>query len=349
MRPAFVSCLAGLERMLAKELAALPVRVEHVTHGGVQVSATDADLHRVLRVSGLVTHVLLRLTPAPVACRALGELERKVREMPWREWLRGRGALRVTATAHASRVFHTGAIVERVCRAAGIDSAPDAEATLLCRFDRDAFTLSLNTNREPLHRRGWRLATGKAPLREDIAWALVQASGWDPAREALVDPFCGSGTVAIEASAWAHGLEPGRLRFPRVGVADDPYPEAAVHASDRDAGVMELARSNAERAGVASRVAFANVAFSAHPLLAPSSTAPLVVVTNPPYGHRVDTSRALYQQLGNLVRAQPATRRLAFVCSDPKLAHCVGVPLERVLSVSHGGIRVGVYRTKAKD
>src|SRR5690606_23885147 len=141
-------------------------------------------------------------------CRALGELERKARELPFADWLAPRAPLHLQATARRSRVYHTGAIEQRmheaIARALG-KAPPEAVADetgerdavhLHVRFDEDVCRISLDATATPLHRRGYRLDGRKAPLREDLAHALVLAAGHQP-DEALLDPFCGSGTIAI--------------------------------------------------------------------------------------------------------------------------------------------------------
>lgn len=218
---AFVSCLPGLEPWLALDLErVLGDGKWSMAAGGAELDQVSLDaLVRVRRESGVVTACLRRLAkPQPI--RALGELQRKAAAFPWREWL-GDLRVHVIATSHQSRVYHKGAVVERICNAAAIESAAsdDADSTLLVRFDRDMMTLSINEDgASALYRRGYRLASAKAPLREDIANALVRASLWSGnGGEALLDPFCGSGTIAIEAAMFAYGIAPGRLRVALPG------------------------------------------------------------------------------------------------------------------------------------
>jgi putative N6-adenine-specific DNA methylase len=171
------------------------------------------------------------------------------------------------------------------------------------RLDRDEVSISIDTSLTPLHRRGYRLETAKAPLREDLAFALLYCAGWRPSYgttnkdketnnrySGLLDAFCGSGTIAIEGAAMAAGLPPGRLRpAPLTGTlfynskrwnalvkeASDQsknntlYKDAmiVVAASDRDEGAVDAAQSNAVRAGVLSWMNIQCLAFSSHPWL----------------------------------------------------------------------------------
>ncbi len=180
----FVACAPGLEPLLAAEMSPLAAEVERVA-GGV-VARGDVDtVYRLNLELGLASHVLVRL--ADFEARTFGQLVHHTAEVPWREWLTPDVPLRLRATARSSRLFHTGAIEERV--RLGIERRLDttlrppapgeAHQVVQARLADDRCVLSLDTSGEPLHRRGYRLAGGKAPLREDLARALVCVSGWD--------------------------------------------------------------------------------------------------------------------------------------------------------------------------
>lgn len=362
----FAACQPGLEPLLSAELAALGAR-PRASAGGV---AFEGDVRVAMRAChwlGSASHVLLRL--AEFRCRALGELERKAAELPWRDWLKREIPVEVRATSRASRVFHTGAVAERIENAiATATGAParaplESEATaarIQIRFARDVCTISLDATTMPLHRRGYRLDGAKAPLREDLAHALVLASGWTRA-EALLDPFCGSGTIAIEAAALALGLAPGRLRAPalehlalfdatawREAAASPPGANASgplISASDRDAGAIEAARANATRAGVESAIAFTHCALTKQPWLEQPAAAPAhgVLVTNPPFGRRISESRkleTLYQALGHRAGRLPEHWRVALLAHDVRLARRTGLPLQAAFTTKHGGLTV---------
>jgi putative N6-adenine-specific DNA methylase len=367
MRPPlslFAACQPGLEPLLAREIAGLGAQTSAVP-GGVDFSGDVVLAMRAARWLGTASHLVLRV--AEFRCRAPGELERKAAEVPWRVWLRADVPLAIRATSRATRVYHTGLIAERVraaiSRALGAapptPSAPDAPAARLqVRFQRDVCTLSLEATSTPLHRRGYRLEGAKAPLREDLAHALVLASGWTP-ELALLDPFCGSGTIAIEAAGLALGLAPGRLRAPalehlalfdagawRAAAAETrPARVAPISASDRDAGAIAAARANAERAGVAHAIAFERAAVTKSAWLAAPESAPArgVLVTNPPFGRRVSESRkleTLYQALGHRAARLGAGWRVAILAHDPRLARRTGLALAVAFSTRHGGLSV---------
>lgn len=362
----FAACLPGLEPLLAAELTALGARPTRLRGGAAFTGDIDLALRSCLWL-GTASHVLVRLAEFP--CRALGELQRKSAQLPWREWLRPNVPVAVRATTHGSRVYHTGAVVERIenALAAAFGRAPivaGAEDTIVAsitvRFRADVCTISLDATSTPLHRRGYRLDGAKAPLREDLAHALVLASGWSP-DQALLDPFCGSGTIAIEAARLALGIAPGHLRDPAMehlalfcgdawqAARQSPPPRAPVAAptiaaSDRDAGAVEASRQNAERAGVAAAIELRCGAITAHPWLQPGAAPPRgVLVTNPPFGLRVakaDGLLPLYQTLGNRARSLGEGWHLALLAHDVRLARRTGLPLHAAWTTQHGGLTV---------
>lgn len=379
----FASCQPGLEPLLHQELAELGHDPTAVA-GGVEFVGDKAAVRRACLWLGTASHVRVRL--AQFRCRALGELHRKAQELPWRDWLVRRAPLQLQAKARRSRVYHTGGIRERVFLAIAdalgaqpplIDTADagDAQlirfATLHVRFDEDVCTISLDATATPLHRRGYRLDGRKAPLREDLAHALVLSSGHGEG-EALLDPFCGSGTIAIEAALRALRLPPGRLRPAPFGataheddaawttMCDDAIAAAAtttapIAASDRDRGAIAATRANAERAGVLQHLSIGEHAIKAQPWFCDGAEGVPergVVASNPPFGRRVkgkgsDNSLApLYQTLGNRITALGDGWRAAILAHDLRLCRRTGLDLKAAFTTKHGGLSVTALTTK---
>jgi len=280
-------------------------------------------------------------------------LREKCASIDWSPWLRG-GPLEVRAHATRTRMKHTGAIAERVragsARALGAELVEGEGQRVEVRMHGDRATLYVDTSGAALHRRGYRLQTAKAPLREDLAAALVR-SAWD-GRGRLVDPLMGSGTIAIEAALFAGRIPPGRGRtfafeqMPGANIglwasvkenAKQAMREAApVFGSDRDAGALEAAKANAERAGV--ELALAEAALGNAPGFEGDVGA---MVTNPPWGERVSASddlRPLYQSLAARV---PAAWRIGVVSRSAKLLAPLGT--KPLLTTMAGGKRVGFH------
>jgi len=226
---------------------------------------------------------------------------------------------------------------------------------VLVRIEEDVCTISLDTSGQGLHRRGYRLGLAKAPLRETLAAAILIASGWDK-RSPLLDPFCGSGVIPIEAAMMAGRIAPGLQRQyafmdwagydpesfeqeKRAAIEMQQPVTAAILGSDRDAGAVKTAAKNAERAGVAQWIQLSQAAVSA--IQAPPETG--WVVTNPPYGVRVSANqdlRDLYAQFGKVLRARCPGWKAAFLCSDDHLASLTRLEFKKGVSLNNGGIPV---------
>jgi putative N6-adenine-specific DNA methylase len=237
------------------------------------------------------------------------------------------------------------------------EESADPPQLVLVRLREDECTVSIDSSGELLHRRGYRLATAKAPLRETLAAAMLLASGWDRTSP-LVDPFCGSGTIPIEAAMLALGIPPGAhrnfafMKWPGFNekawgeISNQPSAVSDIPpilASDRDAGAIQMAIANAERAGVAEHIRFIQRAVS--DLQAP--TGPGWVVTNPPYGVRVSQGkdlRDLYARFGDVLRRECPGWQVAVLCSDPRLLGQMHLDLDTSLGLVNGGIRVRLGR-----
>jgi putative N6-adenine-specific DNA methylase len=227
---------------------------------------------------------------------------------------------------------------------------------------RDEVTISADASGTLLHLRGYRQAVAKAPLRETLAAAMLLGAGWR-GDSPLLDPMCGSGTIPIEAALLARNVAPGLAaasREPRAfaftawpghdaaawerAVAEAqgailPAAPVPVAGSDRDAGAVEAARANAERAGVAGGVDFA-----VRPVSAMEPPAgPGLLICNPPYGVRVgesDALRNLYAALGRTARARCPGWTVALLAAERKLEGQVGIPFTEAFRTSNGGIPV---------
>ncbi len=314
---------------------------------------------------------------------AFSELRKKAARLAWEKYIVPGQRVALRVTCHKSRLYHSDAVAERILGAIGDrlgspvslavldeDAAGVQPQLVVVRLSHDLVTISIDSSGEHLHRRGYRLASAKAPLRENLAAGLILASGWD--RESpLIDPFCGSGTIPIEAAVLARGMVPGRKRrfsfmdWPDFELdlwdtlrkkmeaetahryqAEDPasMEQAApiILGSDRDAGAVSMAEENTSRAGVSRGIQFACQAFSA---IDPPAK-PGWVVSNPPYGLRLSHHkdlRNLYAQLGNVLRQKCPGWHYAILCSDPKLFSNSGLSLESRLSFVNGGVPVRLY------
>jgi putative N6-adenine-specific DNA methylase len=260
-------------------------------------------------------------------------------------------------------------VAEHADETDGGEAATDLDRAQLfiVRIVHDQVEVSADSSGELLHRRGYRKEIAKAPLRETLAAAMVLASGWRQG-EPLLDPMCGSGTIPIEAAMIARGIAPGLQRqfqfmtWPTFdadrwnGILAKAR-EAATNSSerirggDRDAGAIQAAARNAERAGVADTLRFGVEAIS-------GSIAGLEqiergvgwILTNPPYGIRVGESedlRDLYARLGTALKTK-RDWRVGILTSDFTLVRQTRLPLVPRFSTRNGGIPVSFLVSEKK-
>jgi putative N6-adenine-specific DNA methylase len=345
--------------------------------GGVAFDASPEALYAANLWLRTASRVTVRL--AEFTAESFRDLERFARRVPWETVVDRDRPLRLRVTCRKSRLYHSDAVAERVADAvahrvggdgafdtAGAEGDDDGTDTddraqlLVVRFLHDRCTISADSSGALLHRRGYRQAVGKAPLRETLAAALLLGSGYDGSGP-LVDPLCGSGTIPIEAALIARRLAPGRQRrfaFERWPGFDreawdalraDADARARTHAphpvlgSDRDAGAVRGAMDNAARAGVGDDVTFAAEPLSAAPV--PDGRGPGWLVANPPYGKRVgesDALRDLWARLGQFARVRCPGWQIAVLSPDPVLGRQLALPVRPVLRTTNGGLPVHV-------
>ena len=371
----FAICAPGLEELLEAEMRALGLAVGKRDVGGIAFAGGSSALFRANLWLRTATRIIARV--GDFHARLFDELERHARRLEWTRFLAGGQPVRLRVWTSKSRLYHTGAVAQRIAAAmekstgvaptvasgTGDDEEEGETPLVIVRLFRDQCTVSVDSSGALLHRRGYRLATAKAPLRETLAAALVLASGWD-ARSPLLDPLCGAGTIPIEGALLARRIPPGLSRrfafmeWPGFhpptwdSVVDEaraqilPFAPAPILGSDRDAGAVAAARANAQRAGVEADIELEEKVISR--ITPPAGETAGAIVTNPPYGVRVGDRAALrnlYAQLGNVARERFPGWRLTALTADPRLEGQLGGPLETVLSTKNGGIAVRAVRT----
>jgi putative N6-adenine-specific DNA methylase len=364
----FAITAPGLEALTGAELLALGITPREVERGGVSWSGEMDDVYIANLCLRTASRILVRVTTFRAS--TFFELERRAKRVPWSQYISPGRPVRFRVTCRKSRLYHSGAVAQRLIEAVtqftgdaqlagpakGGDDQDVTDAQLfVVRLDHDSVTISADASGILLHRRGYRQATAKAPLRETLAAAMLLASGWD--RHApLVDPLCGSGTVAIEAALLARNIAPGQnrsfafvhwphfdegrwlLRKHRLRETELPRVPGVIRASDRDAGAVRAALDNAERAGVEADIDVSQLAISA---VQPAGGKGWIV-TNPPYGVRVgDASvRNLYAQLGKVGQSIFSGWNVGLLSADPALERQVGIKFDQMFRTSNGGIPV---------
>ena len=378
---AFAVAAPGLAPLVAEELRAIGLRPTAADDAGVAFAAHDTGVWAANLRLRTASRVLVRL--GEFRAEDFRTLEREARGLPWETLLEAGAAPALRVTCRKSRLYHSDAVAGRVADAIAHriggrgawavaaaeeqdgegeerDEGGEADGAplVVVRFLHDVCTVSVDASGGLLHRRGYRQAVGRAPLRETLAAAMLLAAGYDGSAP-LLDPLCGAGTIPIEGAMIARGLAPGRHRrfaferWPRfdaarwaamLAEADERALPRAPHpivGSDRDEGAVAMAAENAERAGVAADVRFERRAVSALEPLPERGW----VVSNPPYGKRVGESgplRDLWARLGDVLRVRAPGWRAALLGPDPSLERQLRLPLTPSLRTTNGGIPVRV-------
>jgi len=353
----FATAPRGTENALADELRELNLPEVDERLGGVAFGARLEDAYRACLWSRVASRVLLPLATFDAA--DAGALYAGVRAIDWTAHLGPERTLAVdVAGAHSPAgpphfiaLKTKDAIVDRVRDAEGarpdVDTArPDLRVNV--HLAGAAVTVSLDLAGRGLHHRGIGRAGGQAPLKENLAAALLRIAGW-PAKSAgaaLFDPFCGAGTLLVEAAWMALDVAPGLAR-PRIGAegwrghdarlwkrlqaeARDRRVRGGGRAlrlagSDASPGAVDAARGNLERAGVAGRVRLERRELRD---AAPPWPDAGIVVTNPPYGARLGEAREhgpLYELLGDVLKRRFPGWTAWVLCGEPALAKRIGL------------------------
>jgi putative N6-adenine-specific DNA methylase len=365
----FATAAKGTEPALRDELRELHLPGVRADRGGVHFEGHLADAARACLWSRVAARILLEIAAFEAADGAA--LYDGVHDVDWTEWMTPRTTLAVRATCRSGRLTHSqfiaqktkDAIVDVLRDRAGARPSvdrDDPDVGVAVHIVRDRATIYLDVGGASLHERGWRARTGTAPLRENLAAAIVRLSGWDRQRP-FVDPMCGSGTIAIEAAAWARRIAPGltreRFGFERwaghdetasAGIRDMrqqareaslPASEVpAIRAGDIDERALERTRENARDAGV-------DLVVERHDVRAIAPLAPPgTVVTNPPYGERLAGDPELYAAMARSFRALQG-HTVALLAGAPAIAHAMGREADRWWVLYNGPIecRLLVY------
>jgi len=362
---ACVPCLFGLEGLIADELRRMGLEGVTAENGRVYFEADEGGIVKANLCLRTGERVLLELGSfEAVSFEALFE---QTRALPWERFIPKDAAFPVTGYSLNSRLASVPdcqrilkkAVAERLKSVYHLSWFPETAETVQIRFSimKDHVSLCLDTSGEGLHKRGYRPAHTAAPLRETLAAAMVQLSRYR-GRDDFCDPFCGSGTIPIEAALIALNRAPGLNRHfaamdwriwdsslwtlaVEEAKSREFHGQYRIFASDLDPAAIHIARQNAERAGVADLIRF-EVADATR---FARETERGVIVTNPPYGERImekEQAEALYRAFGAAWR-ETENWQLYLLSSHTEFERCFGREADKKRKLYNGMIKCDLF------
>jgi putative N6-adenine-specific DNA methylase len=363
----FITTQLGLEHLLHDEIKKFEFTNPVLLVGGVSITGDWVDVWKANMYLRGATKVLARI--GEFRAFHLAQLDKRARKFPWHITIpQGISIKAEVVTNRKNKIYHAGAAVERIERAISEEigskiagSVSSADIVFKIRIIDNNVIISIDTSGDGLYKRGYKLATGKAPIRENIASLALYYCGYT-GNEPVLDPMCGSGTFIIEAAEISRNLMPGRNRkfsFQNLNSYDETLvdyfvkkwenkiSEFTFFGMDRNHNVVEHSIQNSKRAGIDDISNFK--AQSIERLSRPKGPEGLVIV-NPPYGSRIGKKKdlfSLYRTFGEKMKNEFSGWRVGMITSDNALAQSTKLPLiSSELAISNGGLKIHLYRTE---
>ena len=367
----FATCPRGLELILAGELRVLGAEKVHAVGGGVQFGGDFFLCYRANLESRVASRILWQV--ATDRYRDEEDIYRSAYALPWTDWFDGARTIRADISATKSPLtslnFVTLKIKDAVCdkirrltgRRPSVDTRKPDISIQGHLTDRD-FSLYLDTTGEPLFKRGTRMATGEAPLRENLAAGILRLTGWEPGLP-LLDPMCGSGTFLLEAALMALDIAPGLGRdfafekfknfdgrrwhelLQRSRARQGPKTPQAIYGSDLSGDALKAARANLTASGLEKIVSLKHA--NLLEIAAPAKEG--IIVTNPPYGVRLGEQRELaefYPKLGDILKKN-FTGWCAYILSaDMRLPKLIRLAVSKRTPLFNGALECRLFEYK---
>jgi putative N6-adenine-specific DNA methylase len=364
----FAPCPRGLEAVLETEIRSLGVPTTTKTEGGIGFTAPWSSMYWINLKSHIASRVLWEVGQS--SYRSEGDVYRAAYALSWPDWFAPSQTIKVKVSAHRcplpSLDFLTLRIKDAVCDkfVASRHRRPNVNTErpnvkLNAFLDQSTITFYLDTSGEPLFKRGHRMGSIEAPLRENLAAGILRLAGWTP-KEVLLDPMCGGGTIPLEAALMARQIPPGISRgfgFERLLIHDaqrwghlreaartkqQPDVPAAIYASDHDPAMVKIAQRTFQGAGVTVDIRLKqNDIFD---LDAPSDRG--VMVINPPYGVRIskpDELESFYPKLGDWLKQRFAGWRAYVFTGDARVPKLIGLAPTKRIPLFNGALECRLY------
>ena len=380
----FCPCPRGMEQALADELVEISslhtptLTVHNQVPGGVHCSGLLGDAYQINLHSRIASRVLLRM--AHKSYNNENDIYDLTLEQHWEDWFSIHHTIRVDITAIKSPLrsleFTTLKIKDAICdrfrdlcneRPSVDTQTPDIR--IVGFLDARNFTLYIDTSGEPLFKRGWRMETGDAPLRENLAAGLLRVAGWKPGMT-LFDPMCGSGTILAEAAQMLAGIPPGLHRdfaFEKFGNFDrelwqkikaaikikEVSGAPTIFGSDISGDMVVMTRNNLNKAGIRFEIPLKQI--EAQQIQAPPSEVAGIMLTNPPYGERIgvrgdstlendEQANAFFSSFGTTLKQRFAGWQVFLFTADLTLPKMLRLKEARKTPFFNGALECRLFR-----
>jgi len=367
----FAATAPGLEKLCLSELLSLPLSQKQasVVPGGVEFTGRLHDCYLANLHLRTANRVLMRIADFHAA--GFPALEKKLKEIDWELFLPPDGLFRISVASSKSRLYHRGAVAQRVRESVdarlrkGSETPTGPEARIFIRAESDRFTVSLDSSGELLHKRGIKSQGAKAPIRETLASAVLAIAGYRPGR-LLVDPMCGSGTFSLEAAMISRNIPAGWFRefaferwpafshgrwrhLRREAEANLTDPGLCVFASDLQEKPLGLLETQLPAHGLADVITLAHLdffdltpqmIFTALKERGENFSEPGLMVLNPPYGRRLGSlseSRNLLKSIFQKLRKDFKGWRVALIAPRKMAEKRMTAGFDRT-PLFHGGL-----------
>ncbi|MDO4710971.1 MAG: class I SAM-dependent RNA methyltransferase [Peptostreptococcaceae bacterium] len=366
MMEAIAVCLFGMESTISYELKNLGFQVLKVSDGRVTFSADELGIAKANISLRCAERVLVKVGEFPA--KSFEELFDRLAELPFEKYLQVRSRFSIAkvrsinsklVSASDIQSISKKAIVERLKKIYHVQWFEESEGDhrIHLFINKDIVEVSFDTTGPALHKRGYRELSGEAPLRETIAAFMVMLSPWRYDR-ILVDPMCGSGTIAIEAAMYGANIMPGvdrnfageELTFiskkawvqaRKAAIEGERDVEFQIRAFDKDRRVIELAKENAALAGVDHLIRFS----VGDATKFRSEEEYGFIISNPPYGERMgkkEEIELLYKKLGKAFKSLP-TWSIYLITGLPEAEKLLGMKIEKKRKLYNGSLRSNIY------
>ncbi len=368
MSELFITCAEHLEPLLLEELKRLNIPGLREGFRGVYAFKNMETVYAVNYLSRLATRVLWPLHT--FHCRDRDELYREAKTIDWLDYLDPSKTFAIDANISHPTIRHSlyGAQVvkdalcdvlreKRGARPSVNVQQPDVQLNLFIHNNRAI--ISLDTSGSPLYKRGWKERSGDASLQETLAAAMLQLARYNP-EETFCDPFCGAGTLLVEAALIATHTPPGFFReswgfmhmpqfsqqkWEEIKQFHDqkriPLPKHMIMGADRDRAELSLCKANLARLGWAETIELKHAeVYAYHP-----SPSPRLIITDPPFGKRLVSSRKIFEDLGQFLKENQDPQQRAFVlCPKAEMIGAIGCKIVEEFPLKHGGLDTILYQ-----